>query len=298
LRVFQQGSRKGFGTTTTFVLVIIGIALMILLGGDLLSRGSRISIERAYATGQLLRIAAMALDEATRSEAGRERIADSMLAAIAQGTPPAKTDPQARDDLINDFIAAITPYDPSTGVLESLYANVPPPAKDEETLIPHKHPWGRDDQGNSTGNATGMLFWGTELGRVVFGTDPSKNAKFKPETLRLAYKHELDARVLKIEDVEMRALAFKAGLTRDSSNRQIRRRFVQNETMGYGAVRAQVVVSWAMSKGPPIVRTVICDRFFELIAPAKLASNGGLGEETEWTIKVLPGEWQRVTLGD
>jgi hypothetical protein len=304
--VSRVTSRAGFGTTTTFVLVIIGIALLLLLGGDMLSRGSRINIERAYATGQLLRVGRMALDEAFTSDKGKKVLADAMLKGIANapGGPGMPSTPDKRDELICQFLQAIVPVDASGHVFVSLAALSeayttdisPPEAKSNE--IPHKWPLGDP---NTAAQATGMMWlegnfrdeMGTarpQVAAVRFGVDSSLNARVKLITLLDAYKTELANGKLAIETdgqkdtVEIRPVAFHAIKRVNSTN------YLGQRDVGRGVARARVGLRWALDKGGALVRTVVSEYYFKLHAPDTLGKT--------WKIEFDETEYQRGTIDD
>ena len=309
MRIRKMG-RAGFGTTATFVLVIIGIALMILLGGDVLSRGSRTNIERAYATGQMLRVGRMALDEAFTSDKGQRALEKAMLAGLRQAssgtTIPGNDATEQRDNLIVEFLHAVRPFRganpyPST---KDLATDLGLAAPDADTRIEHRFPVG---QGTGA-RPTGMTWRQGDKGwpdTVYFGIDASTNAMVPLETLLNAYKTEIANGKLMIDangtknSVEIRPVVFHVlAPPPPQQPKQLARQPPSEffgKKVGRGLARARVTLHWALLKGPPIVRTVVSDYFFTLSTPAQPAAGA---QEGDWKIDFDSVEWQRGTVDD
>lgn len=291
-----RADRRGFGTTATLVLVILGIAMFILVVQDLMRSGTSISIGRTYATAHLMRVGRMALDEAFTSKKGTETLAKTLIGRLVEGANqvlPAGEDrlkdgnPAEKDASIRAFLGAVyhRSSTPSGQKIADLFGALPDdkrrvgmlllPGTALETPVPGAY-WARG--GNAGGN-----------GNVEFDADQAYVSKFRPETVDLAYKQDLDSGVLKVEDVEMRVVAFRHNLARGQP-------VGPGAEYGVGLVRARVIVHWILPKevegrAIAIHRQLIEDRVFKLTAPQSPPPNQP--QTDEWQFEVYTKEWQK-----
>lgn len=292
-----RADRRGFGTTATLVLVILGIAMFILVVQQMMSSGTSISIGRAYATAHILRVGRMALDEAFMSKKGRDIVGKTLVKGLTEAArqlpgaaAPNDTTPEGRDQLIRMFLGAI--YQP-TGTaaenkLKDLFASLPenqdrvkfllaPGAQNVEVKGAY---WVRGGKKGGNGN-------------VQFDADDAFSSKYKPETLDLAYKNEIENGTLKVEDVQLRVVAFRHAAANTLSSFALTG---QGEA-GEGLVRGRVKLRWVLpreveGKAIAINRTMVEDRIFTLrVAEAPIPPATQVTKE--WALEFRENEWQR-----
>ena len=292
----QRNARRGFGTTATLVLVILGIALFILLVQDMMRQGTSISIGRSYATAQVLRVGRMALDEAFMSKKGRDLVGKTLIKGLAQaagslpgGAPANDSTPEGKDALVRAFLSAIYLPAGTTGEnkLKDLFNQLP----DTQNRVPLVLAPGAGDVpvkgaywvrgGRKQGN-----------GNVQFDADDTYSAKYTPETLDLAYKNEIDNGTLKVEDVQIRVIAFRH-ITAVSGAPFTGGGMAE---AGEGLARARVKLRWVLpreieGKAIAVNRTMTEDRIFTLREPD--APPVGTPVTKDWSVEFRDTEWQR-----
>jgi hypothetical protein len=109
----------------------------------------------------------------------------------------------------------------------------------------------------------------------------------------LAYKKEIESGLLKVEDVQMRVIAFRHARARNPPQTP-----GPGLEWGKGLVRGRVVLRWILPKevegrSIAISRTMIEDRCFMLVAPP--APEPGQAQAKEWSVEIFENEWQRGT---
>lgn len=296
-----RARRRGFGTTATFVLVILGIALFILVIQDLMRQGTSISIGRAYAAAHVLRVGRMSLDEAFESKKGRETLQKTLVKGLAQASsqlpgvgPLNDSTPVERDKLVRAFLDAIWHAPGSDGIkkLDDVFRDLADDRRRTELLLAPGKPGGNLPVKGAFwvrgGKAANPL-----NGNVEFDSDPAYTSNYRAETVDVAYKREIDNGVLKVEDVQMRVIAFRHQKARGGNPPGPG----PDEVWGSGLVRAQVKLRWILPReieGRPIAinRTMVEDHKFYLESPA--ASQSGQPQQ-DWKLSVVDSEWQRGT---
>lgn len=291
-----RAHRRGFGTVATLVLVILGIAMFILVVQQMMTQGTSISIGRAYATAQVLRVGRMALEEAFLSKKGKELIQKTLVKGLAEAgrqipgaTAPNESTPEGRDQLIRSFLNTIylAPASTAGRKLAELFADAP----DNNKKIPVKLGLGTADipVKGATWVNTGRSSCN---GNVEFDADDTYSAKYKPETLEAAYKTEIENGTLKVEDVQVRVVAFRHvkanGANPPADGVAI---------WGHCLMRARVKLRWVLpreveGKAIAINRTLTEDRVFDLESPP-IPEPPGSPQTKDWEVAFRQNEWQR-----
>lgn len=305
-----RASRSGFGTTASLVLVILGVALFILVLQNLFTRGSSISIGRAYAAAQLLRVGHLSIDDAFESKLGKETLRKTLTANLVKAAsglsgagPVSDATPADRDLLVKQFLSVIRPTSDNGGPVDTKLAALfdvqPPPDKVEMLLGP----------GSADVPVKGA-YWVQKAGLpdrkfdVLFSSDPAYVATYKPATVNLAYKSEIEQGILKVEDVQMRVVAFRER-TEIAQGSPLTPTDYESSDLeaGRGIVRARIQLTWVLPKDDegharPLHRTVTEDRRFTLYTPAAPPNANpppapSDPDDLEWRIEVNPTEWQK-----
>jgi hypothetical protein len=265
----RKGGRAGIGTTLAYVLILLGIALLLILGSDSITRGSRMSLQKAQALAHINGIGVSVLDEVFLAPKNRSAIIDAVLQPISNLGPGA----------VPPVSAGGGPLQP-LGLILQLIAPVKV-GSNPPTIALHPAGTAASEDVMLGSSKTGMAWIPGKPNTVAFGTG---GTDVVVAAVKAANQAEIDAGRLSIGTVRLKPVLYRY----DGSPT------IPGGHSGGGLARAQVQITYRPPRpnsGPPIVmnRTYIAERMFSLVLNE---------DQSAWTINVDTDPWRMEASDD
>lgn len=263
--------RGGIGTTFGIVLTLIGIILLIVLGVDILNRGSRWTMEKAFATSRSIDIASQAIEEACRSPAHKARVLEGMVNYLNSAYPGlgASNTPAGIELALTSLLKLVGRGGTDNRVIDAF-------ASEDPTERTVSSPDGMTMRLRPVPGLQGIEYiHGHLTNTVALGIDTP--LKIPPTATQAAFADDPGLENVNAMVVELRPVLYGVSVPYTGTTEVL--------PVGRGIVRARCKVTYRMGR-QSMTRWVTQDRFFSFIR-----GSDGSGGYT-WTFEVSPNPWQ------
>lgn len=268
----MQRHRGGIGTTFGIVLTLVGIVLLIVLGVDLINRGSRWTMEKAFATSRAIDVANQAIDEVCRSPAHKTRIMEGLVDYLNTLYPGlgANTTPAGIEVAMTGLLSVVGRRGLDNKVADAFEGADP----NERTVT---SPDGMTLRLRPITGFNGVEYiYGHMTNTVAFGVD--RPLRVVPSATQAAFADDPGLENVQGMIVELRPVLY--GVSEPYTG-------IAGEAgpIGRGVVRARCGITYRMGR-QSMTRWVTQDRFFSFIR-----TFDGTSSYT-WSFEVSPSPWQ------